>query len=282
MSSRRLVLWITALMLAATEAIAGPVRIHIEGTLTGPDGRPTYDGIYPVTIRLWNGGATPIITVDTVRIRVVKGGFRTHIGPYAALTRELFSPRKSLSFQFAGEPEIAPRTPLDHMASSGEIFCHPIRLTTATLPATDAGTRIRLRMLDDNSSIEGILLSMTSRRIEIMETSRPGFVEKRNFDSVTSLDISTRFRRYGQVGLLSGLALGATAGYAMGSGEEDDLNMSKETKRAFDALAGAILGGLTGYLIGNSITTDRWQSLPIEDVRERARSEEEVLARERP
>lgn len=272
MTSSRLARWTLMLItLAATEVVAGPVKIHLEGTLTGHAGEPTFDGVYPVTVRLWNGGADPIMTVDTVRVSVIKGMFRTHIGPYAVLAREMFSTRKSLSFQFPDEPEISPRTPFLRMAPSGEIHCSPIRLSTSAMPATDAGTRVRLGLADQSKPAVGILLSMSSRQIELLDASRPGLVEKYDFDSLTALDISTRFRRHGQVGLIAGIAVGAIVGYTMGSGEEDDLSTSKETKRAFDSFAGAILGGLTGYLLGNSVTTDRWQSLPIDRVRDRAR-----------
>jgi hypothetical protein len=122
---------------------------------------------------------------------------------------------------------------------------------------------------------------MNTTRLELLDASRPGLVQKYDFDSVTSLDISARFRRHGQIGLLAGIALGAAAGYAMGADEEDDLSMSKETKRAFDAFAGAILGGLTGYLVGNSVTTDRWQTLPLGRVRDRLRNGEDILAGKR-
>lgn len=282
MSSHRLVLWIFVLIaFAAVEAVAGPIKIHLEGTLNGPNGQPTFDGVYPITVRLWNGGAEPIIKVDTVRINVVHGKFQTHIGPYAPLTREIFSTKKSLSFQFPGETEISPRTPFTRMAASGEIYCSPIHLTTSGMPATDAGTRVRLGLIDQDESAVGILLSMNSSRIELLDVGRPGLVQKYSFDSLSSLDISARFRRHGQVGLLAGIAAGAVAGYAMGQDEEDDLSMSKETKRAFDAFAGAILGGLTGYLVGNSVTTDRWQSLPLDRVRDRLRDGENFLAGEK-
>lgn len=282
MSSTRLVLWICVLFaLTTSEAVSGPIKIHLEGTLTALDGQSTLDGVYPVTVRLWNGGVDPIIKVDTVKINVVHGKFHTHIGPYAALTREVFSTKKSLSFQFPGETEIAPRTPFTKMAASGEIFCSPIRLKTSGIPVADAGTRVRLGLEGQKESAVGILLSMSTTRLELLDASHPGLVQKYNFDSVTSLDISARFRRHGQIGLLAGIALGAAAGYTMGADEEDDLSMSKETKRAFDAFAGAILGGLTGYLVGNSITTDRWQTLPLDRVRERLRDGEGMLAGEK-
>lgn len=280
MSSHRLVLWIFALIAFTTaEAVSGPIKIHLQGTLTAPDGQPTFDGVYPVTVRLWNGGTEPIIKVDTVRINVVHGKFQTHIGPYAPLTREIFSTNKSLSFQFPGEVELSPRTPFTRMAASGEIYCSPVRLTSSGMPATDAGTRVKLGLIDhQDQSAVGILLSMSSKRLELLDAGRPGLVQKYSFDSLTSLDISARFRRHGQVGLLAGIAIGAVAGYAMGADEEDDLSMSKETKRAFDAFAGAILGGLTGYLVGNSVTTDRWQSLPLDRVRDRLRNGEDFIA----
>lgn len=282
MNSPRLVRWALAIVaFVATEALAGPVKIHVEGTLTGPGGSPTYDGVYPVTVRLWNGGSTPILKVDTVQLPVVHGKFLIHVGPYDVLTRELFSTQKSLSFQFPGEDEISPRSPFLRMAPSGEIYCAPVRLSTAGLPTVDAGTRVRLGRPAPQKSAVGILLSMTGSQIELLDARTPGLINRFAFDSIDALDISTRFRRHGEVGFLSGVILGAAAGYAMGSGEEDDLSMSKETKRAFDAFAGAILGGLTGYLLGNSITTDRWQPLPLDRVRERARNGDNVLAGER-
>jgi hypothetical protein len=250
----------------------------LEGTLTAPGGASTFDGIYPITVRLWNGGASPIITVDTVRFSVVNGAFKIHVGPYPPLTREIFSTHKSLSFQFPGEPEISPRTPFLRMAPSGEIYCAPVRLTTSAMPSTATGTRVRLGLTDGNVSEIGILLSMSSHQVELLDANRPGFVEKYSFDSIASFDVSTRYRRNGQLGLLAGIAAGAVVGYAMGSGEEDDFSMSKETKRAFDAFSGAIIGGLTGYLLGNSATSDRWQSLPLDRVRDRVRSEEDYLA----
>lgn len=281
MSAPRLVLLnICLIVLTSVGAVAGPAKIHVEGTLTAPDGQPTYDGTYPVIIRLWNGGSTPILTIDTARITVNKGEFKTHIGPFAALTRETFSEKKSLSFQFPDEPEIAPRTPLMRMASSGEIYCYPAHLKTASLPSTDTGTRVRLGLDGKSSPTIGILLSMSPGQIELLDPSHPGLVEEYPFDSIRSFDVSSRYRRQGQLGLLAGLAVGAFAGYAMGSGEVDDFSMSKETKRAFDAFAGAIIGGLTGYLLGNSATVDRWQSLPLERVRERARSNDDAYVRD--
>lgn len=280
MSSRGLVLWLlTLVVLTANKAFSGPIKIHLEGTLVDHEGRLTYDGIYPVTVRLWNGGPNPILTIDTVRIRVLKGKFRTHIGPYVPLTRESFSTQKSLSFQLPKEPETSPRMPFLRMAPSGEIYIPPIRLATSGMPATDPGTRVRLTMTERNKSAIGILLSMNDSRIELMNASTPGLVQKYNFDSVAAFDISARYRHWGEAGLLAGIAAGVAVGYAMGAGEEDDVSMSKETKRAFDAFAGAIIGGLTGYLLGNSISTDRWQSLPLDRVRDRARSGNGLMVR---
>lgn len=267
------------LLLTVVESVSGPLKIHIEGTLTAPDRQPTFDGKYPVVIRLWNGAPTPILTVDTVRIDIVKGVFKTHIGPFPALTRETFSTKKSLSFQFPHEPEHAPRTPLMRMAASGEIYCYPIKLTTSSMPSTDAGTRVRLGLAGEIPPAVGILLSMTDGRIELLDPKRPGLVEQYQFDSIRSFEISSRYRSQGQLGFLAGIVAGGVAGYAMGSGEEDDLSMSKETKRAFDAFAGAILGGLTGYLLGNSVTVDRWQTLPLDRVRDRMRDEDESFVR---
>ena len=283
MTSRRFVHWIfvSALFVTlAAEANAGPVKIWVEGELTGPAGQKALEGTYPVTVRLWNGGSNPILSIDSVRIRVLNGKFHAELGPYAPLNRETYSPKKSISFQFPGEAEINPRTPFMSLAPSGRIHCAPARLTTANMPATDAGTRVRLGFAGDKSAT-GVLLAMNSQRIELLDPTMPEMTKRFAFDSVTSIDVSARFRRHGQVGLLAGIALGAVAGYAMGSGEEDDLSMSKETKRAFDSFAGAILGGLTGYLIGNSVTTDRWQELPLDRVRDRARNGEDILATQR-
>ena len=148
------------------------------------------------------------------------------------------------------------------------------------MPSTDTGTRVRLGIANQKPSAVGILLSMSGSQIELLDPGRPGLVEEFSFDSITSLDVSARYRRQGQLGLLAGIAAGAAFGYAMGAGEEDDLSMSKETKRGFDAFAGAILGGLTGYLLGNSVAIDRWQSLPLDRVRDRARSEDESYVRD--
>ncbi len=268
-------------LLSSSTALCGPVKIHLQGTLTSPSGQRTFDGDYPVTIRLWNGGKLPILTVDTVLIHVVKGRFLTHIGPYAALTREVFSTQKSLSFQLPDEPEISPRTRFERMAASGEIYCSDIRLTTSSMPVTNVGTRIRIGFASDKSTQTGVLLALSREVIDVLDLSRPGVVNRYQFDSVTSFEISVRHRRHGQIGFIAGMAVGAFAGYAMGEGETDDVSMSKETKRAFDAFAGAILGGLTGYLMGNSITTDRWQSLPLDRLRNRVRSEDEFMARTR-
>lgn len=282
MTSRRFVHWVCALLLiSATEASAGAVKILVEGEITGPAGQPALEGSYPVIVRLWNGGSTPIISIDSARIDLVKGRFRAEFGPYPALTRQMFSTQKSLSFQFPGETEINPRTPFVRMAPSGRIYCSPAQLTTANMPSTDAGTRVRLGFSGDKESAVGTLLSMSAERIELLHPTAPGLIQKFAFDSVQRFEVSARFRRYGQVGLLVGITLGAAAGYAMGSGEEDDLSMSKETKRGFDAFAGAILGGLTGYLLGGSVTSDRWQELPMDRLHDRVRNEEDILATEK-
>lgn len=279
MTSHRFVHWICLLLVvAASDAMAGAVKIWVEGDLTGPLGTRPFDGAYNVTVRLWNGAPSPIIAIDSVRINVVKGKFRIELGPYPELTRETFSTKKSLSFQFPDEAELNPRTPFLRMAPSGRIHCAPVHLTTTNIPMTDAGTRVRIGSKGDSKRAMGTLLSMTSERIELLNPALPNAVRQFAFDSVQQFDVSARFRRHGQVGLLAGIALGAVAGYTMGSGEKDDLSMSKETKRAFDSFAGAIIGGLTGYLIGNSMTTDRWQPLPMDRLRQRVREGEDFLA----
>ncbi len=113
---------------------------------------------------------------------------------------------------------------------------------------------------------------MSPERIELLQSYTPPEVVRIPMDSITRFDISSQHTHHGDIGFLAGLLLGGIAGNTMGAGEEDDLSMSKETKRAIDSIVGGVLGGITGYLLGNSMSNDRWQELPLERVKERART----------
>lgn len=271
MTSVRRIYLILLLLSIATAATAGELRVRVNGSILDPSGKLALDGNYPVTVRLWNGRGIydSVLWVDSTSIRQFKGRFQLSLGPYPPMTRRVFSGDQSLSFQFADEPEVRKRAILEGYNASGRVSCPGIQLTTDNIPSTSAGTRVRLQQGGSRSSI-GVLLSMSPERIELLQGYTTSEVARIPMDSVTRFDISSKHRHHGDIGFLAGLLIGGIGGNAMGAGEEDDLSMSKETKRAIDAIVGGVLGGITGYLLGNSMSSDRWQELPLERVKERA------------
>lgn len=286
------VVWIVGLVLAfAVAANAADVKIGIRGEIVAPSGTTALDGTYPVVLRLWEGRGLrdAVLWMDTTEIHVLNGRFELVAGPYPPLTRSFFSTDRTVSFQFEGEPELRKRTVFNRMTPSGRVICAPITLTTANIPATAAGTRVRILQGNDNPASIGILLSLSPERVEFLQGSVRGTstwmaakATRLPMDSISRFEISARHRQWGDVGLVSGLIIGAVVGNAMGANEEDDLTWSKETKRAFDAFAGAVLGSLAGYIFGSSISTDRWQEIPLDRLKERARGEEGPIVQTPP
>jgi hypothetical protein len=266
---------ILILLSVATAAMAGELRVSVAGVVQDPLGKPALDGTYPVTVRLWNGRGIydSVLWVDSTAIHQLKGQFRLSLGPYPPLTRKTFSGDQSLSFQFPDEPEVRKRAVLESFNSAGRVVCPEVRFATGNIPSTSAGTRVRLHQGQTTSSV-GVLLSISPERVELLQsyTRSESEVTRIPMDSITRFDISTRHTHHGDIGFLAGILFGGIGGYAMGAGEVNDLSMSKETKRGIDSIVGGVLGGLTGYLLGNSMSSDRWQQLPLERVKERSRT----------
>jgi hypothetical protein len=125
-------------------------------------------------------------------------------------------------------------------------------------PAVSVGSKVRLRA-PATGKVQGIVIGMDDALLQIRTDDGPMNVRR---DAITRIEVGAGRRRRTVKGLLIGAAMtGASA--ALGAGCSPGGCSSESDHAAAGVAAGATIGAAVGYLI----KSERWTSLPVEQVR---------------
>jgi hypothetical protein len=137
----------------------------------------------------------------------------------------------------------------------------------------EPGTRVRILVRSLNPTpVEGSIVALGPDTLRIVAT---GF-RHRNvnvpIDSVSTLEVSHKSHIWMIPGGVVGYALGYGVGYLLSDNRVDScpiisaLECEYQEKQATGSLS-AIMGALIGVGIGWSLTPDRWEAVPLKNVR---------------
>ncbi len=127
--------------------------------------------------------------------------------------------------------------------------------TTYAIFPKDPKTKVNV-LLSENEKVAGSLVKMTASSLTISMTNKEDSFITSTFKTIPiSNIISVKVKRQGMLlGLAGGIILGAIAGYAIGSGPEDEQGNRDTWKGIKFGAVGAVALAIPGAIIGGIFT----------------------------
>jgi hypothetical protein len=144
----------------------------------------------------------------------------------------------------------------------------PFTTVAQSVAPLAAGMRIRVRFQGTTQPIVGVVDTIGSDSIRLRPAGGRVASRRVALSAIDGIDVSRGQRSYGRAGAAVGTLVGVLAALAAESGRQSTSNSFEPDYSRVGAALGIACGGVVvGYVVGSQIHSEKWDAVPLTNVR---------------